>query len=506
MSSDDPAPLVHQDPVGGQGEPAPPPPTQHQDLLLPPSNLLADPPQAPMGISPALAHPPHPPPPPAHAFVPGEPPSVSLLLGTQPLSLQPPSTLLSEAPSASTSLHQLPSMFEDVQAAAEAPPALAQEPERVTELPQEPAKQVLQSSPSEAPKSQEEDAVQVVQEVRVLPAQPSLDRVKKEVVENGGELGSDKATDRFTAEEVLSRLEEKLETLDLSACRVEQWIVFGRRSFDLKVFEEPFQGIQLLFHPSSGRYLRRIWGKTRSRGDVTDLTEMGHLLDKFFRRVVPCLGFFDFQDGFSMNREDLVAVEFPVPRVVSKHCLLAYKLSDEDGDDGVTPTVPELLGIGLCSLCIGAKGEGSKGGKDVVGEEEEESGVLGEEGKFEPMWGPLVEEEEQEQARKKGFKKEEGMYDEEDPDYYYGMAGNWSDSEHSSEEEEDEEEEDTPEEDEWELKGIPRKRGPGRPRKHGKRMRRTVVRGPDGKKKWDLKLRSKVFSLNSRLFFFVFPS
>ncbi len=267
---------------------------------------------------------------------------------------------------------------------------------------------------------------------------PDLARVKQEVVENGEEA---EHQSKFSEEQVLASVGERLTALELSACQVEQWLLFQRSRFDLKVFDEPFHGLQFLFNPSSGRYIRRVWGKTRGKGVVATLEELGDLLEKLFHRVVPCLGFFDFRDGFSMNREDLVAVEFPVPRVISKDCVFAYKLPE--GDDP-SPTVPELLGIGLCSMCMGVKGATAAG----EGESEEV-------GKFEPLWGPQLEEEEEdyrERRRRRGVKKEEGE-SEEDPDYYYGMSGNWSDS---SEDDDDEEEEldSEVEEDDWEIRGV----------------------------------------------------
>ncbi len=94
--------------------------------------------------------------------------------------------------------------------------------------------------------------------------------------------------------------------------------------------------------------------------------------------MVPCLGFFDFRDGFSMSRDDLIAVEFPIPRVISKDCLFSYALSEGDGGDS-SPTVPELLGIGLCSMCLGVSKAAAKQEPSSDGEVEDEDIAAAEE-------------------------------------------------------------------------------------------------------------------------------
>ncbi len=268
---------------------------------------------------------------------------------------------------------------------------------------------------------------------------PDLDKVKQEVSEEFH------PPPKFTDEDVLLFLKDRLDRLELSAIQVEQWILLQRRRFDLRIMEEPFHGLQVLFNPANGQLIKRIWGKTRGRLTLPSLADLGDAVDKHFERVVPCLGFFDFHEGFSADIDEMVAVEFPVPRVISKDCQLAYKLSDSEG--GVEPTVPELLGIGLCGMCMRVKEGLSQSGEGA---------------KSEPTWGPEAEEDAGEtkdykdRRKRKRYKKEEEEEEESDPDYYFGMEGNWSESsgDYDDEEEEDDYDQDGSEEENWETKEV----------------------------------------------------
>jgi len=144
----------------------------------------------------------------------------------------------------------------------------------------------------------------------------------------------------FQVERVLAVIQATLVKLDLAAIQVEDWLLFQRKRFDLKIMEEPYHGLQTLFSLADGKFVRRVWGKTVQKvsanvykaftreglmlispflqGLVQSVFELASMLESHFHLSVPCLGFFDFDEGFTLSREDLVPVEYPLPRVISK--------------------------------------------------------------------------------------------------------------------------------------------------------------------------------------------
>ena len=178
-----------------------------------------------------------------------------------------------------------------------------------------------------AVKSTPSESVLPINEIKPLPITiPTVVSVKQEVVDEIEAKSKERSIVEMSAEQVKQALDASIQDLELTTLIVDSsWIVFQRKNFDLKVMGEPYHGIRLVYNDSSGSYIHRVWGKTKTKGEVDTVEALAEVLSKVFRRTVPCLGYYEFQNGFSMSREDLVAVEYPVARVISKDCVHAYK-------------------------------------------------------------------------------------------------------------------------------------------------------------------------------------
>lgn len=133
-----------------------------------------------------------------------------------------------------------------------------------------------------------------------------------------------------------------------------RWALFQRRRAEFRVpIEEeekaPFFGaVQLAFESRSGRFVHRVFGRTKFRGRVANVKDLEALLDAVFEETLPCLGFYG--DAFKTVEDEkrLVSVDFPFPRHIAFDCQLAYRVEE----DMKPPSVSELLGIGLCESCV----------------------------------------------------------------------------------------------------------------------------------------------------------
>ena len=139
--------------------------------------------------------------------------------------------------------------------------------------------------------------------------------------------------------------DSRLAPLELNPVQVENWLVIQRRRFDLRLYEEPFHAIRVLVDLDSGKFVHRIWGRTRENGHLSGIEDLIALLWSVFHQTVACLG---FPHSSSFN-SSTIQLEHPVSRQVSRDCLFTYQI-DSGGENH-----NESAGIGLCANCASVK-------------------------------------------------------------------------------------------------------------------------------------------------------
>ena len=162
----------------------------------------------------------------------------------------------------------------------------------------------------------------------------------------------------------LAALQGVLRELNLCLIQVEDWILVQRANFDLHVADEPYHSIQLYANLTTRKYVIRVWGRTYDWGAYDNEEYLNDLCVTNFKDTAACLGYLGPHPGSGLQ---LVQVNFPCSRWISKSCVVRFAQSSDD------------LIVGLCPSCSSDK----LGIKKEDSEEEE-----GEEYKVDPVGAP----------------------------------------------------------------------------------------------------------------------
>ena len=134
------------------------------------------------------------------------------------------------------------------------------------------------------------------------------------------------------------RLSGILEELHLLLIILEDWILIQRASIDIHINEEPYHSIQVYANTMTKKYVVRAWGKSIKSGDLATTEDLKELCAEYFGKFVACAGYLGPHPGQGL---DLVRVNFPCSRWISKSCAVTFA-HDQDA-----------LIVGLCSACSG---------------------------------------------------------------------------------------------------------------------------------------------------------
>ena len=136
----------------------------------------------------------------------------------------------------------------------------------------------------------------------------------------------------------LSELSKSLEEHKLQVIAVEDWILIQRASFDVLIAEEPYHSIQIYVNLRTNKHVVRVWGISIKSGDSLTTKDLQELCIYCFKKSAACVGYLGFPPG---DREELVRVNFPRTRWISRSCEVAY------------PKSQGSFTIGLCPACSG---------------------------------------------------------------------------------------------------------------------------------------------------------
>ena len=136
----------------------------------------------------------------------------------------------------------------------------------------------------------------------------------------------------------LAELSESLEEHKLQVVRVEDWILVQRASFDVLIAEEPYHSIQIYVNLMTNKYVVRVWGISIKSGDSLTTKDLQELCVYCFKNSAACVGYLGFPPG---DRVELVRVNFPRTRWISRSCEVAY------------PKSQGSFTVGLCPACSG---------------------------------------------------------------------------------------------------------------------------------------------------------
>ena len=140
----------------------------------------------------------------------------------------------------------------------------------------------------------------------------------------------------------ISELSDTLESLRLHLVRVEDWVLIQRANFDIRVNGEPYHSIQIYADLAAKKYIRRVWGKSESTGEIGTMGDLRDLCSASFQRSMTCIGYIGPHPGEKQLK--LVHVNFPFSRWISRSCAVRCTQKREDGNS---------LYVGLCSACSG---------------------------------------------------------------------------------------------------------------------------------------------------------
>ena len=165
----------------------------------------------------------------------------------------------------------------------------------------------------------------------------------------------------------MEALSERLWDLGLFLVQIEGWILIQRTSFDTYMEGEPFQSMQVYANPAANKYLIRAWGRTVKVGDWNSVDDVRRLCESYFMNTAVCAG---YPGTRPFLPDELVLVEYPYPRWISKACSVIFSQNSEDTT------------VGLCSACSGTSFTITK----VVAETKS---AMPEEGEIDQKSGPL---------------------------------------------------------------------------------------------------------------------
>ena len=136
----------------------------------------------------------------------------------------------------------------------------------------------------------------------------------------------------------LAELSSSLEEHKLRVITVEDWILIQRSSFDVLIAEEPYHSIQIYVNLMTNKYVVRVWGISIKTGDSLTTKDLQELCVYCFKKSAACVGYLGFPPG---DRVEMVRVNFPRTRWISRSCEVAY------------PKGQGSFTIGLCPACSG---------------------------------------------------------------------------------------------------------------------------------------------------------
>ena len=136
----------------------------------------------------------------------------------------------------------------------------------------------------------------------------------------------------------LAGLAKWLEEHKLQVIAVEDWILIQRASFDVLIAEEPYHSIQIYVNLVTNKHVVRVWGISIKSGDSLTTQDLQELCVYCFQQSAACVGYLGFPPE---DRVELVRVNFPRTRWISRSCEVAY------------PKGHGNLTIGLCPACSG---------------------------------------------------------------------------------------------------------------------------------------------------------
>ena len=154
---------------------------------------------------------------------------------------------------------------------------------------------------------------------------------------------SESSNPKNTTEDFAQRVKEVVARLNITMVQIEDWFVLQRSTFDVNVLDEPYSALHLYINVKTRAFITRVWGRTHSKGDIGELSEVDEICRQSFAEggLVCCPGHREVS-----NQDNLLIVEYPFHRMVALDCDVLHAKPGGQGS------------VKLCNKCVtSVKGE-----------------------------------------------------------------------------------------------------------------------------------------------------
>ena len=111
-----------------------------------------------------------------------------------------------------------------------------------------------------------------------------------------------------------------VESESLCSFKLGSFLVVTNPNFDLKICDEPYVAIMLIYNLESGKFMSRIWNQTVEVGWAYESNELEEACQRLFKQGKPCLGVPIDEHNNNDTLQDVLVSFTPIPRIVSKSC------------------------------------------------------------------------------------------------------------------------------------------------------------------------------------------
>ena len=127
---------------------------------------------------------------------------------------------------------------------------------------------------------------------------------------------------------LVQRVMEVVTRLGITMIQIEDWVILQRSKMDIVVNGEPYPALHLYINIKTRAFITRVWGRTHSKGDIGDLSEVDEICGQSFAQggLVCCPGHQEVKDT-----DVLTTVEYPFRRMVALDCDVLHANSGGEG-------------------------------------------------------------------------------------------------------------------------------------------------------------------------------